>query len=1491
MSKYSHIDFIPPKGVAEEAERGLRYRAEFGRGGTEVGVQRAKQLKNRQNLSPKTIKRMSSYFARHGVNEGKNWTENGEPTAHYIAWLLWGGDAGRSWANKVKKQIEAVDSKTTSDLHEKVEQTLDWYQNCRSFVQHLTGEANLEKLPQVKTPKSGDILWWGSDHGYLHVALYIDDSEVWQVEEWGAKPECLHLSNIEKEFGPYDRVYRPSKKTAVANISIDRLYEAAKSVADAHGFDDGEMAFWQCNVFSQAVAKVAKFLGLDGVRLIRVLAKYQQQTGDIDIDKEYHHMLLKFDSRYVDFTIRQIDTEADFPYNSTRLPKYMRKPENFYTEDSPGSASYIEDLLEELDLDADLADSVAKSWLDPVSKYYLIEYGGSEFSPEQLKAFDEKPTLTSANVVDDLLDAYCAFHYSDDNATVEDYEKDFIESVSKIKPVMIPVRGLYVGHVDELDANGISREYIEKKFGTFENWVKESMKNPIIVMKHKGKMHVLDGQHRLSSNVRSGAKEIGAVVFTLDDFEGGRKHPELYIESIESLGQKPLTQFLSVASTNENRELRYTLRTIPGQRRAMLDLLENLSDKNHVDVGRIFKPRGEVGESILDVQILRADKYAYDQIMKYLNLYKSAGDGYEMEYDRPLKEQAVARLIQKYNKHTERKEWALVSKKDSKKVLEWYGTRKPSEERVQKTERRVQYFKHVNAAEARLVLKDFKDYAKAVAEAYEAAPTVSPEVVDSYKVLAKHNEKMFYQLLTRFDIEFRDEDSYRSFKELKKEVDKSGLLKVYKGGDAHPLWTPEQNWMFRAVHDLLGHLAGTGHSFSLRGELAAYNQHLKIVPAKAVPALFSEVVGQVCYYYVNKRYAPQKACYLHGFDFYNVGVLDTEMAVASTSIKIIDAEKLSKGDEMLLHEVFDLEVDAGIDTSGQLVEFIATIGGKVVGAIYCEPDGGYLSVMVDKDHQGKGIGDKLVKALKRKAKEKKYSKLIAVPIIDASRSLFMKNDFVPRGKGELMWAVGSIKIEDDLRDKYFEYFAKGPKGHPYLDIFDLKDRDAIELKLIEIAKEHQGKGIGRQVMKDLTKWADQNNRIIVLSPSEIKTNKLIKWYKEFDFLENKGRNKDFRFMNRMIRYPHGLTRSKWIDANSAKGSSEEMGFTTSDGEVSYRYPEDREISLYGGKSSKPVIIDYVQAEEFGKGRGTKLMKAFLEKMKDEGVDLVYLFAEYDPLMYEDEDEVLDPEQGLERLVKFYSKLGFKTIGRPDFGNQQIDMYLEIKQNKSVEGSRTKVGNPKYMTLKQLQRISDDFAFRGIDGKDYDIIREEIQNRLWELQNKKGEEEIEKRLKEMEEYEEMLATGMNQTYEDALYMMILRAEESEDEDQMMDRLDKAKTREFLPKELRSIHRLHSETFFNHSECEPPANIDEALDILYETDHPIVLDYKGKLYALDGQHRINTAILLGAPLDVKIVDGKGLDFSIDGYSEKKVAAVYPFSPDGKLTVDHRVVGDRK
>jgi hypothetical protein len=94
--------------VRSAAKRGLELRRKFKRGGTRVGLARARDLSRGAAVSDSTIKRMASYFARHAVDRKPGWGNPSKPTNGYIAWLLWGGDAGRRWANKVARKISGT---------------------------------------------------------------------------------------------------------------------------------------------------------------------------------------------------------------------------------------------------------------------------------------------------------------------------------------------------------------------------------------------------------------------------------------------------------------------------------------------------------------------------------------------------------------------------------------------------------------------------------------------------------------------------------------------------------------------------------------------------------------------------------------------------------------------------------------------------------------------------------------------------------------------------------------------------------------------------------------------------------------------------------------------------------------------------------------------------------------------------------------------------------------------------------------------------------------------------------------------------------------------------------------------------------------------------------------------------------------------------------------------------------------------------------------
>ena len=117
MARYDHIDFTPPAGVREEAAKGLAWRSEYGRGGTAVGVARARDLSNGVNISPETARRMKAFFDRHQVNVGTTgWSpgEDGFPSNGRIAWALWGSDPGWAWSRKLVEQMNAADENERS---------------------------------------------------------------------------------------------------------------------------------------------------------------------------------------------------------------------------------------------------------------------------------------------------------------------------------------------------------------------------------------------------------------------------------------------------------------------------------------------------------------------------------------------------------------------------------------------------------------------------------------------------------------------------------------------------------------------------------------------------------------------------------------------------------------------------------------------------------------------------------------------------------------------------------------------------------------------------------------------------------------------------------------------------------------------------------------------------------------------------------------------------------------------------------------------------------------------------------------------------------------------------------------------------------------------------------------------------------------------------------------------------------------------------------
>ncbi len=103
--------YKPTQGMINAARRGLKLRSEqppSRRGGTPVGIARARDIISGKELSESTVLRMHSFFSRHAVDEqagGWKPSDDNYPSKGFQAHLLWGGSEGRRWAKRIRDQI------------------------------------------------------------------------------------------------------------------------------------------------------------------------------------------------------------------------------------------------------------------------------------------------------------------------------------------------------------------------------------------------------------------------------------------------------------------------------------------------------------------------------------------------------------------------------------------------------------------------------------------------------------------------------------------------------------------------------------------------------------------------------------------------------------------------------------------------------------------------------------------------------------------------------------------------------------------------------------------------------------------------------------------------------------------------------------------------------------------------------------------------------------------------------------------------------------------------------------------------------------------------------------------------------------------------------------------------------------------------------------------------------------------------------------------
>lgn len=188
-------------------------------------------------------------------------------------------------------------------------------------------------------------------------------------------------------------------------------------------------------------------------------------------------------------------------------------------------------------------------------------------------------------------------------------------------------------------------------------------------------------------------------------------------------------------------------------------------------------------------------------------------------------------------------------------------------------------------------------FQRLVAATYKIGPVFDPSARPAFEELAQKLSRQNDFLRHNYNFIPSSGDHYANFKQLRQAIDsqrqagkKRADMYVYAAPPGpqdqpdetgHPVYSNDQNVMIRGVHDAIAHLGGN-HPFSARGEYGAYNRHLKTLcnvqdgkagKCMSAAALFTEIIGQISYYYIYNQYAPQKVFIMKDFDHFNVGAL------------------------------------------------------------------------------------------------------------------------------------------------------------------------------------------------------------------------------------------------------------------------------------------------------------------------------------------------------------------------------------------------------------------------------------------------------------------------------------------------------------------------------------------------------------------------------------------------------------------------------------------
>lgn len=179
---------------------------------------------------------------------------------------------------------------------------------------------------------------------------------------------------------------------------------------------------------------------------------------------------------------------------------------------------------------------------------------------------------------------------------------------------------------------------------------------------------------------------------------------------------------------------------------------------------------------------------------------------------------------------------------------------------------------------------------RAIGNAYGRLPAFDAGAVPAYQAMREETARQFDHMTKPrskgglgLDVQITKEDPYGSggdinkiFSELHHDVRENQRIQALSTASTggHPFFTNDQNDMFRAVHDVYGHL-GSGRGVDHNGEEAAFQKHAQMFSPLARQAMATETRGQNSHLRLHGDFPEQKVAllpaHMQGLQFNRLG--------------------------------------------------------------------------------------------------------------------------------------------------------------------------------------------------------------------------------------------------------------------------------------------------------------------------------------------------------------------------------------------------------------------------------------------------------------------------------------------------------------------------------------------------------------------------------------------------------------------------------------------